>query len=92
MNSPAGTSDRAMSEQLTKTIHGVLLLAHGGPDSLEDVEPFLANIRGGRPFSPHLLEIVRERYRLIGGEAPLVDITRGQGQGVEEEIKRRGNR
>ena len=71
---------------------GVLLLAHGGPDSLDDVEPFLTNIRGGRPFSPELLEEVRERYRLIGGRSPLLDLSRRQASALERELNRNGER
>ena len=42
------------ADTLSEPLVGVLLLAHGGPDSLDDVEPFLANIRGGRggPTNP----------------------------------------
>lgn len=64
----------------------VLLLAHGGPDSLDDVEPFLSNIRGGRPFSAALLEEIRERYRAIGGRSPLLDISRRQAQALAREL------
>ncbi|HWP85525.1 MAG TPA: ferrochelatase [Terriglobia bacterium] len=62
---------------------GVLLLAHGGPDSLDDIAPFLSNIRGGRPTPPELLHEVRERYRIIGGKSPLLEISRRQAQALE---------
>src|SRR5581483_2309724 len=70
--------------------NGVLLLAHGGPDSLEDVEPFLVNIRGGRPFPPALLQEVRERYALIGGKSPLLDLSRMQAAALEKELNAAG--
>jgi ferrochelatase len=70
--------------------YGVLLLAHGGPDSLDDIEPFLTNIRGGRPFPKELLEEVRERYRLIGGRSPLLEISRRQAQALERELNTDG--
>lgn len=54
---------------------GVLLMAYGGPRSLEEVEPYLTDVRGGRPTPPALLEEVRERYRLIGGASPLLPWT-----------------
>jgi ferrochelatase len=57
---------------------GVLLLAHGAPDKLEDIPEFLLNVRGGRPLpEPAVNEIVR-RYRLIGGGSPLLAITNMQ--------------
>ena len=54
----------------------VLLMALGGPDSLESVEPYLLDLRGGRPTSPELVEEIRERYRATGGRSPVLDITR----------------
>jgi ferrochelatase len=56
-------------------LRGILLLAHGGPSSLEDIPAFLERVRDGRPCSEQLVEQVREKYRLIGGASPLPDIT-----------------
>ena len=50
----------------------VLLMAMGGPDSLENVEPFLLDVRGDRPTPPELVEEIRERYRATGGKSPAV--------------------
>lgn len=65
----------------------VLLMAMGGPDSLENVEPFLLDVRGGRPTPPELVEEIRERYRATGGKSPAVGIT----QEVAEKLERRLN-
>jgi ferrochelatase len=56
----------------------VLLLAHGAPERLEDVDAYLRNVRGGRPTPPALIEEVRHRYERIGGGSPLLAITRRQ--------------
>jgi protoporphyrin/coproporphyrin ferrochelatase len=56
----------------------VLLLAHGAPERLEDVESYLSFVRGGRPGSPKILEEVRSRYAAIGGSSPLLGWTRTQ--------------
>jgi protoporphyrin/coproporphyrin ferrochelatase len=61
----------------------VLLMALGGPDSLENVEPYLIDLRGGRPTSPELVEEIRERYRATGGRSPVLDITRSLGGKLE---------
>ena len=53
----------------------VFLMALGGPDSLENVESYLLDLRGGRPTSPELVEEIRERYRATGGRSPVLDIT-----------------
>jgi len=54
---------------------GVLLLAYGSPDTLDDVEPYFRHIRGGRTPSPEAVAHLRHRYELIGGRTPLRAIT-----------------
>jgi ferrochelatase len=54
----------------------VLLLAYGGPDSLDDVPAYLADIRGGRPTPQALIDEITHRYAQIGGRSPLLAITR----------------
>jgi ferrochelatase len=44
----------------------VLLLAHGSPESPDQVPEFLQSITGGRPLPPQVVEEVRHRYSLIG--------------------------
>jgi ferrochelatase len=61
----------------------VLLMALGGPDSLENVEPYLLHLRGGRPTSAELVDEIRERYRATGGKSPVLDITRALAAKVE---------
>jgi ferrochelatase len=56
----------------------VLLMAYGGPSTLDDVEPYLLDVRGGRPTSPELVEEIRHRYAVIGGRSPIVELTRAQ--------------
>jgi ferrochelatase len=53
----------------------VFLMALGGPDSLENVEPYLLDLRGGRPTSAELIEEIKERYRATGGKSPVLEIT-----------------
>ncbi|MGO9260358.1 MAG: ferrochelatase [Bryobacteraceae bacterium] len=61
----------------------VLLLAHGAPERLEDVESYLSYVRGGRPGNPKVLEEVRHRYAAIGGSSPLLSWTRAQAEALE---------
>lgn len=65
---------------------GVILMAYGGPKSAEEVEPFLADIRGGRATSQELLDEITERYRAIGGSSPILEITTAQARGVEQAL------
>lgn len=71
---------------------GVLLMAYGGPNALDEVEPYLLDVRGGRPPSPALVAEVRERYRLIGGRSPLLDLTRQQAAALERALNAQGGR
>ena len=57
---------------------GVLVMAYGGPDRLADVEPYLLDVRGGRPTPAHLVDEVRARYAAIGGRSPILERTRAQ--------------
>ena len=65
---------------------GVMLMAYGGPNSLDEVEPYLADIRHGRPTSPELLEEITDRYRQIGGSSPILSLTNAQASGVERAL------
>ncbi len=64
----------------------VLLMAYGGPGSLDDVEPYLNDVRGGRPTSPELVREIRERYARIGGRSPILELTRAQGAAVGQAL------
>jgi len=57
---------------------GVLIMAYGGPNSLDEIPGYLADIRSGRPTSKHILEEIRNNYRQIGGKSPLLDSSRRQ--------------
>ena len=57
----------------------VLLLAHGSPDSPEQVPEFLLQVTGGRPLPPEVIKEVQHRYGLIG-RSPLTALTLKQGE------------
>jgi len=63
---------------------GVLLMAYGGPNSLDEVEPYYTHILRGRKPSPEALQNLLERYRSIGGKSPLNEITFAQAQLLQE--------
>ncbi len=74
-----------MSE--TNTAVGVFVLAYGTPEKPEDVEPYYTHIRGGRPPTPAALENLRERYRLVGGRTPLLDLSRAVADGLRARLE-----
>jgi ferrochelatase len=63
----------------------VLLLAHGSPESVEEVPEFLLRVTGGRPLPPPVVEEVTHRYSLIG-RSPLTELTLKQGELLAREL------
>src|SRR5438128_3202861 len=63
-------------------------MAYGSPERLEDVPAYYADIRGGRPIRPELLEDLVERYRHLGIEhgSPLNAITEETRAALEAEL------
>jgi protoporphyrin/coproporphyrin ferrochelatase len=69
----------------------VVLMAYGSPDRLEDVPAYYADIRGGRPIRPELLEELVERYRSLGvgrctSVSPLNAVTEETRAALEREL------
>jgi ferrochelatase len=73
------------------TTKGVILLAFGGADCLDAVEPFMCNLMGGRTPSQELVERTKSRYKLIGGGSPLPGITYQQSREVEKILNENGD-
>jgi ferrochelatase len=63
-------------------------MAYGSPDRIEDVPAYYADIRGGRPIRPELLDDLVARYRRLGIEDsnPLNEITEATRAGLEAEL------
>lgn len=66
-------------------MRGVLLLAHGTPDSIDEMPEYLTRVRG-RPPSPELLAEMRRNYAAIGGRSPLTDVTRAQAEALRRTL------
>ncbi|HEX5810184.1 MAG TPA: ferrochelatase, partial [Anaerolineales bacterium] len=69
---------------------GVLVMAYGGPGSLEEVEPYLMDVRGYRPTASEIVQEVRERYREIGGRSPILERTRAQAESIQSVLNEQG--
>jgi len=63
----------------------VLLLAHGSPDSVDQVPDFLLRVTGGRPLPQPVVDEVKHRYGLIG-RSPLTELTLNQAERLAHEI------
>jgi protoporphyrin/coproporphyrin ferrochelatase len=68
------------------TKNAVLLLAHGSPDSVDEIPEFLNQITRGRPVPAEVIGEVKHRYGLIG-RSPLTELTLRQGELLAEELK-----
>ncbi len=63
----------------------VLLLAHGTPETVEQIPEYLRNVVSGRPLPQAVVEEIQHRYALIG-HSPLTEITMAQARLVEAEL------
>ena len=63
----------------------VLLLAHGTPETVEQIPEYLRNVVSGRPLPQTVIEEIQHRYSLIG-RSPLTEITMEQARLVEAEL------
>jgi protoporphyrin/coproporphyrin ferrochelatase len=66
----------------------VLLLAHGSPDSIDEIPEFLHNVTGGRTVPPEVVNEVKHRYGLIG-RSPLTELTLQQAELLSRELNMR---
>jgi protoporphyrin/coproporphyrin ferrochelatase len=57
---------------------GLLIMAYGGPNSLDELPGYLADIRSGRPTTPAVLEEITHNYTQIGGKSPLLEFSQRQ--------------
>ena len=63
---------------MTDPAFTVLLVAYGAPLTLQEVEPYLLDVRGGRATPATVVDELRARYAAIGGCSPLLDRTNEQ--------------
>jgi len=64
----------------------VLIVSFGGPQGLDDIRPFLANVLRGRRVSPERIEEVAHHYELFGGVSPITELTRRQADGLASRL------
>lgn len=64
----------------------VLLMAHGTPESVDEMADYLRLVRGGREPSSELVEEMTHNWQAIGGRSPLTDITLRQGEALRARL------
>jgi ferrochelatase len=70
----------------SNNLKGLLVMAYGTPETLDDVRPYLTHIRHGHEPSAEAVEDLKERYRRIGGPSPLYRTTLDQMKALEERV------
>ena len=75
----------------TEPLTGVFLMAHGAPESTDDIPEYLKNIRGGRESTPEIIQIIRDRYEQIGGSSPLRKISQALSAELEAFLNQQGS-
>jgi ferrochelatase len=63
----------------------IILIALGGPRSLDEVGPFMTAFTGKPAPSPVVQSII-ERYKLIGGRSPLPELVKAQAEALTQEL------
>ena len=66
-----------------------LLLAHGTPNTVDEIPEYLRNVVSGRPMPQAVIEEIQHRYSLIGspaGHSPLTDLTMEQARLLAEAL------
>jgi len=71
---------------------GVLVMAYGGPSSLDEVEPYLLDVRGHRPTATQVVDEVKARYAAIGGRSPILERTEAQASALQTALSGNGQR
>lgn len=69
---------------------GVLVMAYGGPNSLDEVEPYLLDVRGFRPTGPEVVAEIKSRYSAIGGRSPILERTEAQARALQSSLDGNG--
>lgn len=65
---------------------GVLIMAYGGPNNLEEIPGYLADIRNGRVTTTAVLEEITHNYTKIGGKSPLLEFSTAQVEAIRGQL------
>lgn len=65
---------------------GVLLMAHGSPDSVDQMGDYLRRVLIRKPPTAQIIAEFQDRYRQIGGRSPLLEISLAQGRALESKL------
>jgi len=70
----------------------ILLVSFGGPEALDEVLPFLANVLRGRNVPPERMQAVAQHYELFDGVSPINEQNRKLIAALRKELDENGPR
>ncbi len=73
------------------TYDAILLLGFGGPESLDEVRPFLERVTAGRGIPPERLDEVGQHYVALGGVSPINEQNRALRAALEAGLVAKGD-
>jgi ferrochelatase len=77
---------------MNQPFDALLVVSFGGPEGLDDVMPFLANVLRGRNVPESRMREVAHHYELFGGVSPINEQNRRLISALEQELEREGPR
>ena len=87
---PETSAEHLKRPMQTKPFDAVLVVSFGGPQGMDDIRPFLANVLRGRRVSPERVEEVAHHYEHFRGVSPITELTLRQARGLAERLRRFG--
>ena len=81
-------ADRAVGRYPDDLVDAILVVSFGGPESPDDVMPFLENVTRGRNVPRERLEEAAHHYRRFGGVSPINAQNRALVSALETELRK----
>src|SRR5436305_14838936 len=75
-----------------QTVDALLVVSFGGPEGMDDVMPFLANVLRGRGVPEARMREVAHHYELFGGVSPINEQNRKLIEALKRELEENGPR
>ena len=78
--------------QIDQPYDALLVVSFGGPEALDEVMPFLANVLRGRNVPPERMRVVAQHYEMFGGVSPINEQNRKLIAALRKELDENGPR
>jgi ferrochelatase len=82
--------EQSVSGAGNRAYDAILLIGFGGPETPEEIRPFLDRVLKGRPVPRERYEEVVHHYEALGGRSPYNELTRQLAADLRIALRRRG--